>query len=162
MEFYTSIDIPTPERLLEGCFREAARADLVAGCIDSLRVFLPESFHTHMTAVSDEVRTSARLLRELLERPQAQAHRVPKIIPYLNVLLPCLCRSLRDMTNFYEDKTLSKEIRWRAMYNKMTEEANLPLPQRFTLYNHFLLLLVQLIARSARRRFRVPARPSTN
>jgi hypothetical protein len=74
--------------------------------------------------------------------------RVPFMTSYLNVLLPCLSRSLDDITAHYEDKTLSREIRWRKMYNKMTEEAGgLPLPQRFVLYNHFLSLLKQLLTR---------------
>ncbi len=45
-----------------------------------------------------------------------------------------LSRSLRDITTYIDDKTLSREVRWRKMYNKMTEEAGgLPLPQRFAL-----------------------------
>jgi hypothetical protein len=66
----------------------------------------------------------------------------------LEVLLPCLGRTLKDIVTYYEDKTLSREIRWRKMYNKMTEEAGgLPLPQRFVLYNHFLTLLKQLLTK---------------
>ncbi|KAL2168443.1 hypothetical protein VTG60DRAFT_7245 [Thermothelomyces hinnuleus] len=68
---------------------------------------------------------------------------------YLSILLPCLSRTLKDIVTYYEEKTLSREIRWRKMYNKMTEEAGgLPLPQRFVLFNHFLSLLKQLLARS--------------
>jgi len=140
--------LPVHTRLLQGCSLEAQRADIVSGCIDTLRTCLPDSFHSHMAAVSEEVRGSARLLRDLADRSQVHLTRVPIVLNYLNVLLPCLCRSLRDMHGFYEDKALTKEIRWRTMYHKMTEEAaGLPLPQRFMLYNHFLTLLGQLLTR---------------
>ena len=50
---------------------------------------------------------------------------------------------------YYEDRTLTREIRWRKMYNKMTEEAGgIPLPQRFVLYNDFLVMLWYLLNRS--------------
>jgi len=140
--------LPVHTRLLQGCCLEAQRADIVSGCIDTLRATLPESLHSHMAAVSEQVRGSARLLRDLADRSQIHRSRVPVVLNYLNVLLPCLCRSLRDMHGFYEEKTLTKEIRWRTMYHKMTEEAaGLPLPQRFMLYNHFLTLLGQLLTR---------------
>jgi hypothetical protein len=74
--------------------------------------------------------------------------RVPVVLDYLNVVLPCLSRSLRDIQTHIDDKTLSREIRWRKLYNKMTEEAGgLPLPQRFVLYNHFLTMLKYLLTR---------------
>ena len=148
---YTYHDVPglpVHTRLLQGCSLEAQRAEIVSGCIDSLRACLPDSFHLHMTAVSEEVKSSGRLLRDLADRSQIHLARVPVVLNYLNVLLPCLCRSLRDMHGFYEDKALTKEIRWRTMYHKMTEEAaGLPLAQRFMLYNHFLTLLGQLLTR---------------
>lgn len=150
MELFTaSPNDPVQAHLLQGCCREAQRADQTAGCLDTLRSFLPENFHGHMTSLADEIRTSARLLRDLADRSQVHISRVPVVLNYLNVLLPCLCRTLRDINAYYEDKTLTKEIRWRSMYHKMTEEAaGLPLPQRFTLYNHFLGLLMELLTRS--------------
>jgi len=149
MDFYMPADLPPgPGHLLEGCWIESRRAEITSACIDSLRGFLPESYHAHMTALADEVRTSGHLLRDLVDRSQVHASRVPVVLSYLNVLLPCLSRSLRDMSSYYEDKALSKEMRWRTMYHKMTDEASgLPLPQRFTMYNHFLALLGQLLAR---------------
>ncbi|KAH7374880.1 hypothetical protein B0T11DRAFT_3940 [Plectosphaerella cucumerina] len=135
--------------LLQGCCREAERADIVASNLDGLRAVLAESFHVHMTALIEEMRTTARILRDIADRSQVHHARVAVLLNYLNVVLPCLQRSLRDITAYYEDKTLSREIRWRKMYNRMTEEAGgLPLPQRFALYNSFLSLLKQMLVRS--------------
>ncbi|KAK1828195.1 hypothetical protein QBC39DRAFT_393293 [Podospora conica] len=139
---------PVEVHLLQGCCREAERADLVALGLEQLRAALPESFHGHLIALAEEVRGSSSLLRDLADRSQVHVARVPVVLNYLHVLLPCLCRTLRDITTHYEDKTISREIRWRKMYNTMTEEAGgLPLPQRFVLYNHFLSLLKQLLVR---------------
>ena len=145
---HQSSNLPIEIYLLQGCCREAERADLVSAGLDQLRVAIPESFHGHMIAVTEEIRTSARLLRDLADRSQVHISRVPVVLDYLSIVLPCLCRTLRDMTSFYEDKALSREIRWRKMYHKMTEEADgLQLPHRFVLYNHFLSLLKQLLTR---------------
>ena len=139
---------PIELHLLQGCCREAERADLVAVGLEQLRAALPETFHGHLVALTEEIRGSSRLLRDLADRAQVHISRVPIVLNYLNVVLPCLCRSLRDITTHYEDKTLSREIRWRKMYHRMTEEGGgLPLPQRFVLYNHFLSLLKQLLTR---------------
>ncbi|KAK4239435.1 hypothetical protein C8A03DRAFT_14155 [Achaetomium macrosporum] len=143
------VGIPVETHLLLGCCREADRADVVAQGLDQLRAALSESFHSHLIALAGEIRGSSRLLRSLADRSQIHIARVPIMASYLNVILPCLSRTLKDITAYYEDKTVSREIRWRKMYNKMTEEAGgLPLPQRFVLYNHFLSLLKQLLTRS--------------
>lgn len=135
--------------LLSGCCLEAERADVVAFHLEGLRNALLEPAHPHLSVTIEEIRTSAQLLRELADNSQVHFTRVPVVLDYLNIILPCLSRSLRDITAHYEDTSLSKENRWRKMYHKMTEEAGgLLLPQRFLLYNHFLTLLRELLTRS--------------
>jgi hypothetical protein len=149
MEQSVAINVPVETHLLLGCCREADRADVVAQGLDQLRAALAESFHSHLIALAGEIRGSSRLLRSLADRSQIHIARVPIMASYLNVVLPCLSRTLKDITAYYEDKTMHREIRWRKMYNKMTEQAGgLPLPQRFVLFNHFLSLLKQLLTRS--------------
>lgn len=149
MDYLAVHNFPIETHLLQGCCREADRAELTALSLEGLRNVLPESFHVVMIAVCEEIKGSARLLRDLADRSQVHIARVPVVLDYLNVVLPCLSRSLRDIATYIEDKTLSREIRWRKMYNSMTEEAGgLALPQRFVLYNHFLNMLKQLLTRS--------------
>lgn len=148
MEQFGNPHIPAETHLFWVCCREAHQAEVVARCLDQLRAALSESFHGHLLALAEEIRGSSRLLRSLADLSHVHFARVPIVTTYLNVLLPCFSRTLGDITGYYEDKTLSREIRWRKMYNKMTEEAGgLPLPQRFLLYNHFLSLLKQLLTR---------------
>ncbi|KAF9876547.1 hypothetical protein CkaCkLH20_05955 [Colletotrichum karsti] len=136
-------------RLLQGCCLEAERADLVSVNLEGLRLALPESYGGHLAALVEEMRSCARILRDLADRSQMHFNRVPILLNYLNIILPCLSRTLRDITNFYETRTVSKEMRWRKMYHTMTQEVGgLPLPQRFVLYNHFLTCLKHLLTRS--------------
>jgi len=140
---------PLEAHPLTGCCREADRADIVALGLDQLRAALPDTFHGHLIALTEEIRQSSKYLRDLADRAQIHVARVPVVLNHLNVLLPCFSRTLKDIMGYYEDKTVSRELRWRKMYNKMTEEAGgLPLPQRFVLYNHFLSLLMMLLTRS--------------
>ncbi|ROT34457.1 hypothetical protein SODALDRAFT_130507 [Sodiomyces alkalinus F11] len=135
--------------LLRGCCIEADRADIVSLYLEGLRNALPDHFHAHMTALIEEIHSSSRALRDLADQSQAHLSRVPMMLNYLNIVLPCLSRTLHDITAYYEDKTVSKEIRWRRMYNKMKDEVGgLPLPQRFLIYNHFLGMLKLLLTRS--------------
>lgn len=149
METAVNVSIPIETLLLRGCCREAERSEVVAVNLDQLRLALPESFHGYIVALAEEIRATSRLLRDLADRSQVHVSRVPIVANYLNVVLPCLSRTLKDIIAYYEEKTVSREIRWRKMYNKMTEEAaGLALPQRFVVYNHFLSLLKQLLTRS--------------
>ncbi|KAL2128184.1 hypothetical protein VTI74DRAFT_9546 [Chaetomium olivicolor] len=149
MDQLNNPSVPIEVQLLLGCCREADQADVVARGLDQLRAALSDSFHGHLIALAEEIRASSRLLRTIASCSEMHIPRIPFVANYLNVVLPCLSRSLKDITSYYEDKGLSREIRWRKMYNKMTEEAGgLPLPQRFVLYNHFLSLLKQMLTRS--------------
>ncbi|KAH9429313.1 hypothetical protein MCOR02_010719 [Pyricularia oryzae] len=139
---------PMPVHLLGGCNREAQRAHLLADMLESLRQAVSESLHTHMVAVGIELRQTCRLLRELTERAHVHERRVPVALDYVQVLLPCLMRTLTDMWQYIEDKTMPRDTRWRKMYNDLTNEGGMPLHQRFLTYNNFLYLLNQMVAGS--------------
>lgn len=120
----------------------------MAVALEQLREALPESFHGHLIALAGGIWDSSRRLRDLASNSQSHTERVPLVLDYLNVILPCLCRTLTDILGYYEDISLTREMRWRKMYNKMTQEAGgVPLPQRFVLYNNFLVMLGYLLNR---------------
>lgn len=134
--------------LLEGCLVEAERADVVAYRMDELRRTLPGPPQPHLMVTTEEIKTSSQILRDLADHSQIHFSRVPVVLDYLEIVLPCLSRSLRDITAHYEDQAHTLENRWRRMYHTMTEEAGgLPIQQRFVLYNHFLILLRELLTR---------------
>ncbi|ROW11242.1 hypothetical protein VMCG_01519 [Cytospora schulzeri] len=146
-EFLMGAPMPPQSQLLHGCFLEAERADRVARGLEELRKTLKESYHGHMIAVIEEIRRSARILRDLADRGHVHVSRAPIVANHLNVVLPCMSKTLRDITGYYDDKTITRETRWRKMYHEMLKEGGLPLPQRFMLYNHFLTLLLFLLTR---------------
>lgn len=134
--------------LFRGCSLEAARSDTVAFQLDGLRNALVEANNPHMAALIDEIRACAFYLRELVDLSHVYQDRAPVVLNHLNVVLPCLSRSLRDITTFYEDRSMNKRTRWRTMYHNMTNEADgLKLPERFELYNYFLRSLRDVVVR---------------
>ena len=137
--------------LVGGCIREAERSEIVALRLDALRSLLAESFHAHLFSLAEEMRQGAFILRDVADKSQVYSGRVPIVLNYLNIVLPCLSRTLRDITAYYEDRTMSKEIRWRTMYHKMSAEAQgMTLSQRFHLYNQFLTQLRSMLVKYVR------------
>lgn len=110
---------------------------------------LAQSLHGPMILIIEEIWQSGRILRELADRGHVHVSRVPIVANHLNVVLPCLSKSLRDITGYYDDKTVTRELRWRKMYHEMKKEADMELPKRFQLYNRFLSLLVVLLSRES-------------
>lgn len=148
MSYALTGPVPVEAHLLQGCCREAERAEVTALSLDGLRLTLLETFQAHMVAVIEEIRRCGALLRDLADRAQVHIARVQIVLDYLNIILPCLSKTLRDIMSYIEDKTISKETRWRKMYHEMSKEAaGLKLPERFGLYNHFLTSLKQLLTR---------------
>ncbi|KAI0125493.1 hypothetical protein BJ170DRAFT_684761 [Xylariales sp. AK1849] len=135
--------------LLNGCCHEAERAERVGNGLEGLRNSLHDKFHPHLNGVIEEVHRTSRLLRDLADQSQVHMSRVPVVIDYLNVILPCLCKSLMDIREFYEDRSQSKERRWRTMYHSMGNELpGTTLPARFIMYNQYLQLLQLLLTKS--------------
>ncbi|KAH6606443.1 hypothetical protein Trco_005596 [Trichoderma cornu-damae] len=135
--------------LLKGCCLEAERSDSVWLRLEGLFMALPEANRRQLRSLIDEIRTSSLILRELADLSQVHHDRVPLVLDPLNTILPCLSRSLRDITTHYEDRKLTKVNRWRTMFHEMTNEAGgLQLPQRFVVYNHYLTAIRDLLSRS--------------
>lgn len=134
--------------LLQGCYLEAQRSDAVWIKLEGLRIALNEPSNSLLAAVIAEIRLGARRLREVGDLSQVRRDRVPFVLNPLNVLLPCLSRSLRDITYHYEDRTRSKSSRWRNMYLTMAaEDDGLSLPARFVTYNQYVALLRDILIR---------------
>ncbi|KAJ8118936.1 hypothetical protein ONZ43_g3895 [Nemania bipapillata] len=133
-------------RMIEGCCYEAERVDRVGSCLQQLRLAITEQLHSHLSAVIEQLQGTSRLLRGLADKSQVYLPHV--MIDYLNVILPCLSRSLRDIMGYYEDKSMNKEHRWRAMYHGMSKELQgTTLPARFVMYNQFLQQLDFMLTR---------------
>ncbi|KAK9416924.1 hypothetical protein SUNI508_09396 [Seiridium unicorne] len=136
--------------LINGCCHEAERAERVAQCLEGLRLALSEKLHPHLSGLIEEIYNTCRNLRDLTDQSQVYMARVSVVTEYLNVILPCLARTLIDIDAYYSDRTQSRERRWKLMYHEMTNELpGTTLPARFIMYNQFLNLLRLLLTKYA-------------
>jgi len=92
------------EELL-GCWREARRADMVAAGLLRCRNILDLEFYDQISAVLREVESSSRLLRDLYDLFPIYRSRVPIVIYSLNLLLPSICKSMKEMTLYLEHES---------------------------------------------------------
>lgn len=145
------MDIITREvgsNLLNGCWREAERARQVALALEGLCVRLPESFHLHMRGLIQQIQQCGQMLRTIADLSQLHIARIPVVTDYLNELLPCFSKSLRDINDYIENRSLDKEHRWRKMYHDLGSELpGTPLPARFAMYHAFLDMLKHLLTK---------------
>ncbi|KAH7026671.1 uncharacterized protein B0I36DRAFT_161075 [Microdochium trichocladiopsis] len=136
-------------QLLNGCSHEAERATIVAGLLTGLRNSLPGNASSYLTNVVESIYAVSGLLRDVADKCQIHISRSRIVIEYLGVLLPCLSRTLRDITSHYDDTSRTKDVRCRRMYHVLSNEMpGLTLPGRFILYTAFLRLLRDLVVRS--------------
>ncbi|KAI1816472.1 hypothetical protein GGS20DRAFT_583444 [Poronia punctata] len=134
--------------VIDGCCIEAERADTVRFHLEGLRIAIPEPLHPHLAAIIEHLRITSQHLRDIADKSQVHLAQVPAMIDYLNIILPCLSRTLRDIMSYYEDKSMTKAYRWRTMYHAMGRELpGTSLPARFVMYNQFLELLNFLMMR---------------
>jgi hypothetical protein len=134
------------EELL-GCWREAQRADKVAVELLRIRSVLNPEFYHHITAVLREVESSSRLLRDLYDLFPIYRARVPIILYYLNVILPSLCKTLRDMMIYIDNNSLPARTQWTLMYERMGDQGGMTLVARHLMYCEFLVQLIRLFSR---------------
>lgn len=135
-------------KLFGGCALEAQRADTVALQLEGLGNSLTESSIGHLAIIVEEIHWIAAFLRELADYSQIHQDRIPIVLNHLNVVLPCISRTLRDIQGYIENKSMTKRNRWRTMYHEMKEEADgIELAQRFSIYKYFLTSLRDVLIR---------------
>lgn len=133
----------------QGCWREAQRADKVAIQLSRVRsqVGIHYELQEHITVVLREIESTSRLLRDLYDLFPIYTSRVPVILYYLNVVLPSLCKTCKDMMLFLEHRDLPPLSQWTLMYERIGEQGGVNLAQRFSMFNEALIQLVRLLSR---------------
>src|SRR4051812_20256535 len=84
--------------VLLGAWREALRADKAVVELLRIRRELELEFYDHITAVLREIESTSRLLRDLYDLFPIYRSRVPIIIYYLDIILPSLERTIKNMS----------------------------------------------------------------
>ncbi|KAH8805292.1 hypothetical protein F5884DRAFT_681119 [Xylogone sp. PMI_703] len=134
--------------MADGCWLEAQRTDLIARNIYHLRNALDLKFSEQTTALLRQIEITSRLLRDLYDLFPIYQSRVTILTYFLQVLIPCLERTLRDMRVYVDNKGLQPTQQWTLMIERLGEQEGITIIQRFAMYNAFLVHLVQLLTRS--------------
>ena len=87
-----------------GCWQEARRADKIAAILLALRTSLDPDYNAHLTALLEEFESVSKLLRDLYDLFPIYRSRVPVVIYYLNVFLPSLQKTMRDMLIYVDNE----------------------------------------------------------
>lgn len=130
-----------------GCWREAQRADKVAGGLLRIRTILDLEFYDQISAVLREVESTSRLLRDLYDLFPIYRSRVPIIVYYLNVTLPSLCRTMKEMMLYIDHENLPARAQWTLMSERLNEQGGMTLAARFVMFVELLVQLVRLLSR---------------
>lgn len=130
-----------------GCWQEARRADKVADHLERIRSAVDLEFYDNITAVLRNVESTSRLLRDLYDLFPLYQPRVPLILYYLNVCLPSLCKTMREMMIFLDSKGLPPDRQWILMYDRLTDEGGMSLETRFVMFVDLLVQLVRLLSK---------------
>jgi hypothetical protein len=118
---------------VSGCWREAQRCDLVARMLLRTRRELSADYLNHISDLLREVESTSRLLRDLHDLFPNYRSRVPIVLYYLTVILPCLSKTLRDML-IYIDNDLPPATQWVLMNERLSEQGGMAIAARFVMY----------------------------
>ncbi|RDL42259.1 Uncharacterized protein BP5553_02238 [Venustampulla echinocandica] len=152
---------------LFGCWQEARRADKVADKLLVVRTALDPEYYENISAVLKEVESASRLLRDLYDLFPIYRSRVPVVLYYLNVILPTLCKSMRDMMIYIDNEELPIRTQWTLMSQRLSDQGGITLAQRFAMYCEALISLIRshlagAVAREAHALKKAPRHPSMN
>lgn len=130
-----------------GCLLEAQRGDNIVRELSRIRAALYPTLYEHITLVMRQVEKMSRSLRELYHLYPACIPRIPMLTYYLEIILPCLAKTLLDMVHCVCNRDLVPAAQWWTMYDHFYDEARTSLAARFAIYNDYLIQLVQLMSR---------------
>lgn len=118
---------------LSGCWLEARRCDKVANELFRIRSELGLDFYNPITDLLKVVETTSRILRDIHDLFRIYRSRVPIILYYLTVVLPCLCKTLMDMLICIDNEALPPATQWVLMNERLNNQGGmeLTLPARF-------------------------------
>ncbi|KAH9218477.1 hypothetical protein DL95DRAFT_360676 [Leptodontidium sp. 2 PMI_412] len=134
--------------VLLGAWREALRADKAVVQLLRIRTVLDLEFYDHITAVLREIESASRLLRDLYDLFPIYRSRVPIIIYYLDIILPSLERTIKNMMAYIDNDAFPARTQWTLMVERLGDQGGMSLPTRFVMYVDLLVQLVRLLSRS--------------
>ncbi|KAG9248710.1 hypothetical protein BJ878DRAFT_308741 [Calycina marina] len=133
---------------VDQCWLEAKSCDRAALILLRIRNDITVPFHDAITDLLREIETTSRILRDLHDLCSIYSNRIPIVIYYINVILPCLSKTLRDMMIFIDNDQLLFMAQWTLMNERLEAEGGMKNVDRFVMYIEFLVQIVRLLSRS--------------
>ncbi|KAH7330177.1 hypothetical protein BKA65DRAFT_565289 [Rhexocercosporidium sp. MPI-PUGE-AT-0058] len=149
--------------VLLGAWREALRADKAVVELLRIRRELELEFYDHITAVLREIESTSRLLRDLYDLFPIYRSRVPIIIYYLDIILPSLERTIKNMMVYIDNDAFPARTQWTLMVERLGDQGGMSLPTRFVispLYDPTTLELLRMRHLRLRHLQGIPAPPA--
>lgn len=131
------------------CWREAERAYDIAAALHRIKSEVDNLLVNEVAEVTRQIWLASKLLRDLFDLFPFYSERGHYLLDYLSVILPCFRRTLQDIRYHignYPKYTFERI--WIDLYEDFQRQSDVSLRERFTLYNDFLVQLIQLLSRS--------------
>ena len=117
-----------------GVWQEARRCDRAATELFRIRATIDLELWDSVSILLREVETTSRLLRDLHDLFHIYKSRVPIIIYYLTIILPCLQKTLRDMMIYINHDALQAPVQWGLLNERLNDQGGMGLAPRFVMY----------------------------
>jgi hypothetical protein len=131
------------------CWREAERAYDIAAALHRIKSEVDNLLVNEVAEVTRQIWLASKLLRDLFDLFPFYSERGHYLLDYLSVILPCFRRTLQDIRYHignYPKYTFERI--WIDLDEDFQRQSDVSLRERFTLYNDFLVQLIQLLSRS--------------
>jgi hypothetical protein len=131
------------------CWREAERAYDIAAALHRIKSEVDTLLVNEVAEVTRQIWLASKLLRDLYDLFPFYIERSHYLLDYLSIILPCFRRTLQDIRYHIGDYPAHTFERiWIDLDDDFQRQSDVSLKERFTLYNDFLVQLVQLLSRS--------------
>jgi hypothetical protein len=134
---------------LLACWAEADRADDIAAALHRIRSEVDTLLVNEVADVSRQIQLSAKLLRDFYDLFHIYTERGDYLLDYIDVVLPCFRRTLQDIwVHIGNFPVYTFERIWMDLDEHFQRQSDVPLRERFRLYNDFFVRLNWLLSRS--------------
>lgn len=116
-----------------GCWQEAERCDRAATQLLRIRRELTVESFEEITQLVVEVEATSRILRDIYDLFRLYRARTVIVIYYLTLVLGCLQKTLRDMTIYISNDELLSGRQWVLMNERLGDQGDISLIERFVL-----------------------------
>ncbi|KIN01859.1 hypothetical protein OIDMADRAFT_120606 [Oidiodendron maius Zn] len=131
-----------------GCWQEAERCDRAATQLLRIRRELTVESFEEVTQLVVEVEATSRILRDIYDLFRLYRARTVIVTYYLTLVLGCLQKTLRDMMIYISNDELLSGRQWVLMNERLGDQGDISLIERFILYFNFLVQCIRLFSRS--------------